>query len=89
MHVDSLGDLLEHLERTTGLTQSEASRVVDEVLTYFSESVEQFVTRRHAELQNDHLKNEAIFDRIADELRVRRFAAPPLTQRQIRRLIYS
>ena len=83
-----LDDLLDHLGRTTGLSERELDRLLDEIREYFSESVEQFVTRRHTELQGE-LKNDAIFDRIADELRLRRFAAPPLTHRQIRRLIYG
>ena len=85
----NLVDLLEHLARTTTLPQRAAARLVDEVLTYFSESVEEFVTRRHSELQSEHLQNEAIFARIAAELRSRRFTAPPLSERQIRRLIYG
>ena len=85
----ALDDLLGHLERTTGLSDRELGRLVDEIREYFSESVEEFVARRHAELQGEALKNEAIFDRIAAELRLRRFAAPPLTQRQIRRLVYG
>ena len=87
--VGALGDLLEHLERTTGLGRTDAGRVVDEILTYFSESVEGFVVRRHAELQEERLKNEEIFDRIRAELAVRRFAAPEMTTRQIRRLVYG
>ena len=86
---DGLDDLLEHLERTTGLTRVEVGRVVEEVLMYFSESTETFVARRHAELQRDNLKNPSIFEQIAAEVRLRRFAAPALTQRQIRRLIYG
>src|SRR5947209_506573 len=54
---DGLDDLLEHLERTTGLTRVEVRRVVEEVLTYFSESTEQVVARRHAELQGDTLRS--------------------------------
>lgn len=84
-----IGDLLEHLTRITALPPRSAARLVDEVLTYFSESVEAFVTRRHRELRAEHLQNDAIFVRIAAELGTRRFAAPPLTERQIRRLIYG
>ena len=87
--VETLGDLLEHLERTTGLDRTEARRVIDEILTYFSEPVEGFVVRRHAELQEERLKNEEIFDRIRTELEQRRFAAPGMTTRQIRRLVYG
>jgi hypothetical protein len=82
-------DLIEHLGRTTRLEPGEAARVVEEVVAYFSESLEQFVRRRHAELQAEDRRNEAIFELIGEELRARRFAAPPLTSRQIRRLIYG
>ena len=82
-------DLLEHLERTTRLTRAEAERVVAEVLEYFSEPLEEFVTRRHAELQADALKNPEIFARLAAELGQRRFAAPELSERQIRRMVYG
>jgi hypothetical protein len=82
-------DLLEHLERTTRLTWSEAQRVVSEVLEYFSEPLEHFVARRHAELQGEELKNPDIFARIAAEVRERRFAAGALSERQIRRMVYG
>ena len=85
----SFPDLLEHLERTTRLTRPEAERVVTEVLEYFSEPLELFVARRHAELQDEELKNPDIFARIATELRQRRFAAPGLSERQIRRMVYG
>jgi hypothetical protein len=74
-------ELLEHLERTP-LTGPEAARVVAEVLEYFSESLEQFITRRHGELQSED-ENPDIFARIATEVGQRRFAAPGLSERQI------
>ncbi len=86
---DTWADLLAHLQRTSGVGPAQLVRLVDEVLSYFSESVEEFVARRHAELQGDDLRNDAIFARIADEVARRRFAAPRLTRRQIRRLIYG
>lgn len=85
----ALADLLEHLDRTTGMEKAVAVRVVEEVLTYFAETVEAFVARRHAELQGEHLKNEDIFERIGAEMQVRRFAAPEMTKRQIRRIVYG
>jgi hypothetical protein len=82
-------ELVEHLERTTRLTRPEAERVLAEVLEYFAEPLEEFVTRRHAELQGEELKNREIFARIGAELRGRRFAAPELSERQIRRMVYG
>lgn len=86
---DGLEDLIEHLEGTTRLSRAEVERVVEEFLSYFHESLEQFVRRRHAELRAEDQKNAAIYERIAVEVRRRRFAAPTLSQRQIRRLIYG
>jgi hypothetical protein len=86
---DGFGALVEHLERSTRLSRAEAERVVAEVLDYFSESLEGFVVRRHAELQGEELKNAEIFARIVAEARQRRFAAPALSERQVRRLVYG
>ena len=87
--LQGIDDLIEHLERTTRLGRHEAERIVGEVLAYFSESAEQFVIRRHTELQADSQKNDEIFRQISAELGQRRFASPPLTPRQLRRLIYG
>jgi hypothetical protein len=86
---EAFGDLLAHLERVTALGPGQVARLVEELLAYFSESLDEFVVRRHRELQTEELRNDAIFERLADELRQRRFAAPSLSQRQIRRLIYG
>ena len=85
----STEDLVDHLVRSTPLDAATAARVVDEVVTYFAEPVESFVRRRHRELQRDGLANAAIYERIATELGRRPVAAPPLTERQIRRLVYG
>jgi hypothetical protein len=82
-------ELLAHLERITRLTRGEIGKVVSEALAFYAESVDEFVARRHRELQADGHKNEAIFPRIAEEMRERRFAAPPLSDRQLRRLVYG
>jgi hypothetical protein len=86
---DGLDPLLDHLERTTPLARAQAARVVAEVLAYLSETTEQFVRRRHRELHARGVPNPAAFARIATELRARRVAAPELSERQIRRLIYG
>lgn len=84
-----LDDLLAHLARLSRASDGELEKVLRETLDYFSETVEQFVARRHAELQAEELRNDAIWERLGDELRTRRFAAPPLSTRQIRRLVYG
>ena len=85
-----LQPLIEHLCHGSGLSASQASKLVDEVIAYFSESTESYVRRRHLELKQDlGLANPQIFERIEHELGQLVFAAPRLTQRQIRRIIYG
>jgi hypothetical protein len=83
------GDLVDHLVRTTRLPAGVARRVVDDVLAYFSEPVETVVRRRHRELQATGLANPEIFEHIAAELAMRPVAAPVLSSRQIRRIVYG
>lgn len=82
-------ELVDHLVTTTAMPPGLAARVVAEVVHYFSETVEAFVRRRHRELQATGMTNPAIFARLADELGSRRFMAPELTERQLRRTIYG
>ena len=84
-------ELSAHLARTTRLDLTEARRAVLELLDLLSaETPDAFVVRRHRELKdNGALKNDAIFRQIASEMATRPFAAPPYTERQIRRLIYG
>jgi hypothetical protein len=86
---DAFEDLIDHLKRTTPLGQGEARRVVAEILAYFSEDVAEFVRRRHAELRGRGLTNEEVFATVGAEIRERRFLAPQLSTRQLRRIIYG
>jgi hypothetical protein len=82
-------DLASYLVASTGLPQATAVRVIADVTTYFSETTEQFVRRRHGELQRRQRKNEEIWPLIEAELAQRRFAAPGLSERQLRRIVYG
>jgi hypothetical protein len=81
--------LVNHLVAGTGLTAAEAQRVVEDVLAFYAEPLEEYVRRRHAELKTFGAKNDEIFARIAAELGERVVAAPPLSERQLRRIIYT
>ena len=74
---------------TTGLSEAEASRVVEDVVAFLSEPLEDYVRRRHAEMKIYGAKNTQIFERIATELAERVVAAPELTERQLRRIVYG
>ncbi|WP_330457992.1 hypothetical protein OIB37_14445 [Streptomyces sp. NBC_00820] len=82
-------ELVDHLTRSTPLSRGEALRVVQDVLAYFDETTQDYVRRRHRELQAQGLQNTEIFDRIEADLKYRTVAPPELTLRQLRRMVYG
>lgn len=82
-------DLIEQIARTTGLPPGDARRVVADVIAYFSATTDEYVRRRHRELQLHGLTNDTIFERIGDELTRWPVRAPHLSARQLRRIVYG
>ncbi|MFC8599551.1 MULTISPECIES: hypothetical protein [unclassified Isoptericola] len=82
-------DLVARIATSTGLSPAEAARVVEDVLAWYREPVEDYVRRRHASLRTYGHRNEEIYALIVAELRDRLVAAPALTERQVRRTIYG
>ncbi|MFC4493448.1 hypothetical protein ACFPA8_04775 [Streptomyces ovatisporus] len=82
-------DLIDHLVRTTPLHRGEAARIVLDVLAYFDETTEEYVRRRHRELQSRGRTNPEIFPLISSELPRRAVAPPGLSLRQLRRIVYG
>lgn len=81
--------LVDHLARTTGLAEAEARRVVEDVLDFYAEPVEDYVRRRHAHLQAYGARNPDIFAQITQELRDRLVLPQQLSLRQLRRIVYG
>ena len=81
--------LLDHLVHTGGLNRPEARRMVQEVISFYGETPEAFVVRRHRELQAEGMRNRAIYARVAAEMDGWRFRARRLSERQIRRIVYG
>ena len=81
--------LVKHVAATTGLSAADAARVVEDVVAFHTERVEDYVRRRHAELKSAGATNAEIFPRLAGELDRRVVAAPPLSERQLRRIVYG
>jgi hypothetical protein len=81
--------LAERVAESAGLTAAEAARVVQDVLAWYREPVEDYVRRRHASLRLYGRRNPEIFGQIEQELAGRLVAAPRLTQRQLRRIVYG
>jgi hypothetical protein len=82
-------DIVDRVAWSTGLPANVAARVIDDVLAYNRESVEHYIRRRHTELQAEGKKNPEILPLIAAELRRRLVAAPALSERQLRRIVYG
>ncbi|KAB1986720.1 hypothetical protein ABZ871_14770 [Streptomyces populi] len=82
-------ELVDHLTRSTPLNRGEALRVIQDVLAYFDETAQEFVRRRHRELQAQGLVNASIFERIEADLKYRAVAPPEFTLRQLRRIVYG
>lgn len=87
--IGEIEDLIGYLVRTSRLSTPEATRLVNEVLNFLAETPETFIRRRHFALQSQGLANDAIFRQLVAEVGQLRFRAPPLTARQIRRIIYG
>ncbi len=82
-------DLIEHLCRSAAISPKEAQHLLQEVLRFYMETSVEFMQRRHRELQRQGYSNDRIFEAIRVELSERRFASPPVSKRQIRRVIYG
>jgi hypothetical protein len=82
-------DIVERVAITTGLPRNVAARVVDDVLTFYRQSAEHYVRVRHTTLQAEGKNNDQIFSLIAGELTRRLVAAPQLSERQLRRIVYG
>ena len=81
--------LVDRVAVSTGLAPEVARRVVEDVIAYHAEPVADLVRRRHAQLKATGARNPEIFSQIAEELAGRVVAAPELTERQLRRLVYG
>jgi exonuclease VII large subunit len=81
--------LIDRVVDSTGLTPGEAARVVEDVLAWYREPVEDYVRRRHAHHQLYGKRNPEIFALIANELADRAVAAPTMSERQLRRIVYG
>ena len=67
----------------------QASRLIEEVVAFFSDTTESYVRRRHRELLRRGESNPAIFREIRTELVAWRVRAPELSERQLRRIVYG
>lgn len=86
---DALADVIARVTRTTGIDEREARQIVAELLDHLSEPVERYVRRRHGELHEHGSTNDRIWPVLSEEITQRRFPARPLSERQLRRIVYG
>jgi hypothetical protein len=82
-------DLTRRLAESLGVSPGEAERVIGEVVAHFHEPIEAYVRRRHQSCRRQGIANPAAFALIGAEVAGRVVAAPALTERQVRRIIYG
>lgn len=82
-------ELVQRLCAMSSLAPTTANHLVQEILHFYRDTAEDFIIKRHSELQNEGLSNSKIYAQIELELHQRRFHPPPLSLRQIRRIIYG
>lgn len=69
--------------------ESLLNHLVEDLGDYFSTDVKEFISLRHGQLHGEGFRNNEIYLQIQAELKEKRFAAPELSVRQIRRVIYG
>jgi hypothetical protein len=86
---DEFDELAARIAVSCGVPATVARRIVEDVIAQYTETVAEYVGRRHRELSEAGWKNPAIYAQLRDEIAGRPFAQPACTERQIRRMIYG
>ena len=82
-------ELIQHLANVSGLPTSQLQHLIAEIVSYYSEPLEEYVRKRHHQLQSAGYSNALAFTRIQQEVQERRFPAAKLSERQLRRMVYG
>ena len=82
-------DLVQNLQSATGLDEAILRKIIREIRDWHDEDLQTWVLRRHRELQRQGIPNREIFGRLREEARRILIRPRPLSERQIRRLIYD
>ena len=84
-----ISNLHQYLIESYNLHREDIPRLLGDVLGFFSATLEEYVQSRHLDLKALGLRNEEIYMTLQQEIEERRFKAPTLSLRQIRRMIYG
>lgn len=64
-------------------------KLYEELISFFSDTQEKFITKRHRELQNEGYKNKDIYIILIGEIKHHLFKGKDLSERQVKRIIYG
>jgi hypothetical protein len=78
-----------HLMATYGISDGNFERIHEEFLSFFGQTLDEYVVKRHGELHAQGRHNQEIYGQIQAETAERRFALKDLSERRIRRIIYG
>lgn len=78
-----------YLEEKYDLAPEKLGFLMDDLWAFTEETAEDFIKRRHGDLQREGLRNETIFRRLTLEAAAGRYKSRSLTLRQVRRIIYG
>ncbi len=88
--MDSLSpEFREYLLRVVDLPEPLLDKIIGELKDHWAETAAEYVRRRHGEMQRSGVPNRLVYGQIACELASRPVRSPPLSERQIRRIIYG
>ena len=82
-------ELLLHLQAVSGQSKGVLSKVLAEIYAWHTRDHRTWIRERHRELQRQGLRNREIYPRLQAEARQVLVRPDPLTERQIRRIIYG
>ena len=85
-----INELKERLFQIFSIDNSvDINKFYEELLSFFSESQNEFIIRRHKELKKEGYNNKDIFPMLVNEVKNHLFKGQLLTERQVKRIIYK
>ena len=85
----SKAELKDYLISAYPLSERDIERILEEINGFYDITVHDYIQSRHQELISHGKKNNVIYQQLLEEINERRFRAPKLSQRQVRRIIYG
>ena len=81
--------LIHNLQSVTGLDEGVLRKILQEIRDWYDEDLQAWALRRHRDLQRQGIPNREIFGILREEAGRILIRPRPLTERQIRRMIYG